>query len=229
MTPPQCVVFDVDDTLYLERDYARSGFRAVGRWVHRHLGPDDFDERAWEAFRSGRRRTIFNEVLAELGIEAEPGLVRRLVDVYRTHRPDIALLEDARACLDWLQGRAVLWVVTGGPPASQHNKVEALGLTAWVSGVVYSGELGPGLDKPHPRAFERVEEGAHISGSRCVYVADNPEKDFKGPKSLKWRTVRVRRPCGLHYDKPSGPDVDEELASLTPLPITVGLDDQANA
>ena len=26
-------MLDVDDTLYLERDYVRSGFRAVGQWA----------------------------------------------------------------------------------------------------------------------------------------------------------------------------------------------------
>src|SRR5207302_9076607 len=32
-----CVVFDIDDTLYLERDYVRSGFRAVGTWAEQWL------------------------------------------------------------------------------------------------------------------------------------------------------------------------------------------------
>ena len=27
------IVFDLDDTLYLERDFVRSGFAAVDRWV----------------------------------------------------------------------------------------------------------------------------------------------------------------------------------------------------
>ena len=42
---PVCVVFDVDDTLYLERDYVRSGFRAVGVWASRWLGLSGFAER----------------------------------------------------------------------------------------------------------------------------------------------------------------------------------------
>ena len=29
----QVLVFDIDDTLYLERDYVRSGFGAAGRWA----------------------------------------------------------------------------------------------------------------------------------------------------------------------------------------------------
>ena len=48
-----------------------------------------------------------------------------------------------------------------------------------------------------------------------MYVADNPLKDFAGPKSLHWRTVRINRPGSLHADKSSGPDVDVEFESLS--------------
>ncbi|MDB5525364.1 MAG: putative hydrolase of the superfamily, partial [Rhizobium sp.] len=34
------LVFDLDDTLYLERDFARSGFRATGDWLKNTMGID---------------------------------------------------------------------------------------------------------------------------------------------------------------------------------------------
>src|SRR5918996_433557 len=34
----RAVVFDLDDTLYSERDYAISGFRAVASWAAGHFG-----------------------------------------------------------------------------------------------------------------------------------------------------------------------------------------------
>ena len=34
----RAVVFDIDDTLYLERDYVRSGFTAAGAWARTELG-----------------------------------------------------------------------------------------------------------------------------------------------------------------------------------------------
>jgi hypothetical protein len=45
---PQCIVFDLDDPLHLERDHVDSGFRAVGGGrKYRHL------------FEAGVRQTIF--------------------------------------------------------------------------------------------------------------------------------------------------------------------------
>lgn len=41
--PSILVIFDLDDTLFLERDFVRSGFAAVGRWMARTIGISNFD------------------------------------------------------------------------------------------------------------------------------------------------------------------------------------------
>ena len=53
-----CVVFDIDDTLYLERDYAFSGFEAVGRWVAARLQIVDFALRCRHNFVAGSTRVL---------------------------------------------------------------------------------------------------------------------------------------------------------------------------
>ncbi len=218
------VVLDIDDTLYLERDYVRSGFEAVGVWARDELGVDDLGERAWTAFEAGVRRTIFDDALAGAGVEAADGLVPQLVQVYRAHAPTIEMLADARAWLDGLAPHVALAVVTDGPLASQQAKAEALRLTRWADLVVFTESLGPGMGKPHPAAFEQLERELGLSGDRCAYVADNPAKDFVAPHRLGWRTVRVRRPGGLHADVPSGDDVDAEITSLDELDAALAWD-----
>jgi glycosyltransferase involved in cell wall biosynthesis/FMN phosphatase YigB (HAD superfamily) len=223
-TGRRLVVLDIDDTLYLERDYVRSGFDAVGAWARAELGVDDLGERAWAAFEAGVRRTIFDEALAGCGIEVTNGVVPRLVEVYRAHSPTIDMLPDARAWLDALSPHVTLAVVTDGPLASQQAKAEALMLTRWADLVVFTESLGPGRGKPHPAAFEQLERELGLSGERCAYVADNPAKDFVAPHRLGWRTVRVRRPGGLHAEVPSGGDVDAEVTSLADLDAALGWD-----
>ncbi|HEX6570281.1 MAG TPA: glycosyltransferase [Acidimicrobiales bacterium] len=218
------VVLDIDDTLYLERDYVRSGFVAVGAWARDELGVDDLGERAWAAFEAGVRRTIFDEALSGVEVEATPDLVPRMVGVYRAHEPTIEMLDDARAWLDSLAPHIAVAVVTDGPLASQQAKTDALLLTRWADLVVFTESLGPGRGKPHPAAFEHLEQELGISGERCAYVADNPAKDFVAPHRLGWRTVRVRRPGSLHADVPSGDDVDAEITSLADLDSALGWD-----
>jgi len=197
MTGVQCVVFDIDDTLYLERDYVRSGFHAVGEHLQRTHGVDGFSRRAWELFESGHRGSTFDVVLAELGLPEAlvPGLVR----VYREHEPDIELLPDAREALGTLSRYVHLAVISDGPEQSQREKAKALGLERWCDPIVLTARYGREFGKPHPRAFEEVEGSVRLAGASCAYIADNPSKDFIAPKALGWRCLRVRRPGGLHH------------------------------
>lgn len=223
MPADRCVVFDIDDTLYLERDYVRSGFEAVGAWAATALGLPGIGGRAWAEFEAGRRGDVFDRILAACGLAPDPAVVRAMVEVYRRHAPGIVLLDDARACLDVLARRARLAVVSDGPLESQAAKVRALELSRWAAPVILTASLGPGRGKPHPHAFELVERETACSGPSCAYVADNPSKDFAGPASLGWVTVRVRRREGLHAAAPSGRDVRHELDSLAPLAELLGI------
>jgi len=192
-----CVVFDIDDTLYLERDYVHSGFEAVGRWATKWLEIEDFGESCWRRFTAGHRKSIFDAVLCESGRQPVPELVSALVEIYRTHTPSIALAADAAEALNAISSTASIAVVSDGPAASQSRKVEALGLGSFASPIILTEILGTEFRKPHPRAFELVSQCLPASVYLCI--ADNPLKDFVAPKQLGWITVRVRRPGGLHY------------------------------
>lgn len=205
------LVFDIDDTLYLERDYVRSGFRAVAV----ALGEPGFGARCWELFLQGERGNTFDRAAGELGFSVD---VERAVEIYRTHAPDICLLDDARRCIETHRhGR--LFAITDGPLESQRAKSRALGLDGCFEEVIYTAALGPGAGKPSRVAFELVEERVSNAGAEFAYVADNPRKDFLAPKALGWRTVRVRRPGALHEQLESSASVDFEITGLDSLAV----------
>ncbi len=209
------VVWDVDDTLYLERTYARSGFQAVSDHLEATRGVEGFSALAWSAFERGVRGTIFNVALEGVKVTPAPDLIRELVQVYRHHVPQIALLPDARAAVDACRREGLkMAVVTDGPLPSQRAKVLALELETFSEPVICTSALGPGLGKPHPQSFEMIASSHQASGTELVYIADNPLKDFKAPRALGWRTIRLRRHGGLHRELPSGDDVDMELETM---------------
>jgi putative hydrolase of the HAD superfamily len=221
------IVLDIDDTLYLERDYVRSGFYAVGQWARAEFGIEDFAERAWVTFESGTRGHIFDEVLKSCGQRPDDTAITEMIARYRSHTPTIALVHDARAALDRWQGTVPLATVTDGPLSSQRAKARALKLHESIPFVIFTAALGYNMGKPHRAGFELAQEQLGISGERCVYVADNPAKDFIGPKKLGWQTVRVRRRLGLHVDVVSGSDVDHEISDLRQLERSSALQEPA--
>jgi putative hydrolase of the HAD superfamily len=212
-----CAVFDIDDTLYLERDYVQSGFRAVGAWAARWTGISDFAERCWSCFLAGERQSVFNHALVEAGKECTPGLVSAMVEIYRAHVPSIALTNDAVAALKEISRTASVAIVSDGPAASQSRKADALGLELFAEPIILTEVLGPEFRKPNPAAFQRIEQTR--PASVFLYVADNPAKDFAGPQQLGWTTVRVRRPGGLHYASDNISTIpDYEMPDCTELP-----------
>jgi putative hydrolase of the HAD superfamily len=217
----QAVVFDLDDTLYPERDFVLSGFRAVAGWTETHLGipaHDGFAELR-NLFEQGVRGDTFNRWLAAHGL-ADEGLVTQLVQAYRGHTPRIAPFPEVPGLLQRLHHRYHLGLVSDGYLAVQQRKLAALGLSGYFDAVVFSDEWGAGTWKPSPYPFQVMLECLGVEASWTAYIADNPAKDFLGAHQAGLRTVWVRRPGGMysHLNPPSpqhAPDV--EIASLTEL------------
>jgi putative hydrolase of the HAD superfamily len=208
------VVFDLDDTLFDEVDFCRSGFRAVAR----HLAElsdtratDDVFTVIWKCFVTGDRGSTFDLALAELGIPGDAAVIHRLVEIYRTHTPTLSLPEESRATLDALQERYTLALLTDGFLPTQRLKVRALGIEHYFKAIIYTEELGRQYWKPSPRGFEVLIEMLAASPQEMVYVADNETKDFIAPNRLGLLTIQLLRSRGL-YREPAG--VPEAAAKM---------------
>ena len=201
-TAPFGIVMDLDDTLYLERDYVESGFRAIDAHL-RDLGVEGFAEACRDAAGRGIRGRVFDTALARLDVR-DIG-VTQLVALYRSHKPRIALAPDARRFLKRFAGCAKA-LVSDGPLPAQSAKVEALGLDDLFDAIVLTDRWGREFWKPHERAFRAVEDAFALPASRLVYVADNPAKDFVTPRALGWRTLQVARRNRVHHVEASDAD-----------------------
>lgn len=199
------VAFDLDDTLYLERDYVKSGFRAVAE--HVAAGDGELQGRAfalmWEGFLGGARGTTFNTLLATFPELGERYTITDLVACYREHAPTIDLLPGVEALLLELQSRgARLAVISDGPLVSQAAKAAALGVARYADPVILTDAWGQAYWKPHARAFGAVACAFGLPPERLLYVGDNPEKDFHAPTRLGWRSVRLRLPEQVRHHLP---------------------------
>lgn len=194
------VVLDLDDTLFPESQYRRSGFEAVAGWLAERLevGPG-LAERMQAIDQTGNRQRVFDEVLAQIGAGARAEeLVPQMLACYRAHCPSLALFADAERAIQRWAGVFFTALISDGPEVMQRRKVDALGLWGRLDLVILTDRWGREFWKPHPRAFEEVESACGRNGPACVYIADNCTKDFLAPAKLGWRTVRVCRPGGVY-------------------------------
>ncbi|HLD48481.1 MAG TPA: HAD family hydrolase [Desulfobaccales bacterium] len=199
----QLMAFDLDDTLYPEREFVYSGFMAVARHLA-DLGAIDaesFFNTATGLFAAGARGNIFDLALERFAVVFPETQIKELVRVYQEHPPQIRPFAGSSRLLQLLKAKgAVLALISDGPWPTQQNKLRALGLEAWFDHLVFTGAHGEDWGKPSPRAFQEVMGQSGVPAAACVYVADNPGKDFVGPNRLGWHTIRVREPIGLYRD-----------------------------
>ncbi len=200
----RAVIFDLDDTLYLERDYVRSGFAAVGAALRERSGrTTTFEEWMWGQFVAGRRKNIFNALSRRYRLNLARKDIAELVRVYRDHRPAIRPCRGVDRVLRSLRRRGVrLGALSDGFLPAQRLKLEALGLARMFQATVFTEEMGRDAWKPSPRGFERIRRRLATPHAACAYVADNPGKDFLAPNQLGWLTVRWRRRGQVHGDNP---------------------------
>lgn len=197
----KAIIFDLDDTLYLERDFVKSGFIAVSTYLssHYHLNNNDSFDILWNMFCSGRRGDLFNELLnsfPEYDIT-----VQDLIKVYRQHKPVIKPLKNVTQLLESHAKKQKLGLLSDGYFEVQKNKFVALGLQKYFSSVLFTDELGRNNWKPSIVPFKKILDTLNVNPNESVYIADNPEKDFKGPNQLGINTIRIRLKGGEHYNK----------------------------
>ena len=213
------VALDLDDTLYPEREFVQSGFTAVAQHLADFgvIDAESFFHAATSLFVAGARGNIFNLALERLAVAFQAERIGELVRVYREHRPQIRPFADSTKLLKFLKEKGtVLALISDGPFQTQQNKLRALGLEAYFDHLVFTGAHGEDWGKPSPRAFLEVMEQSRVPAAACVYVADNPRKDFVAPNRLGWHTIRVREKIGLYCDE-NPPPGGEPMATVNTL------------
>lgn len=182
------VIFDLDDTLYSEKDYVRSGYKAVSNF----LG-GGYEKKLWTYFESNK--PAIDELLKELGRESEK---REVLKIYRSHKPDIHLYPGITEIIENLKAKGIkVGIITDGRPEGQRNKLQALGLK--VDDVLITDELGgTQFRKPCDIAFRIIATRWRLNPADIVYIGDNPTKDFQATQQIGMKSIWFRNENGLY-------------------------------
>ena len=111
-------VFDLDDTLYSERDFEKSGIEFVYKDLSiKHISLETIlnNRNNWiEQMINGSNNQITLEIV---------------LDMYRNHFPTIQLYNDAKVFLEKLLSQGTeMSLITDGRSITQRNKLRALGI-----------------------------------------------------------------------------------------------------
>lgn len=212
MTAYEAVCFDLDDTLYDYREYARSGLQAAadhleartGEQYHERLRSLYFDEEVTEG--------TFDRLLAEEGLS--PNLAKELVAAYHDASSPLPPYAETVPTLARLAESYLVGLVTDGRGGEQ--KLRRLGLERFFDAVVVTQSIG--TSKQDPSVFHRFLAELQVEPQDAVYVGDDPRADFEVPNQLGMTTIRIRRGRYTDVEPAEGAHPDHEITSLDELP-----------
>ncbi len=168
-------VFDLDDTLYSERDFEKSGIK----FVYDYLKIDTIDLDSILTNRTNWIEQIVSQASNNFTTES-------ILKLYRNHTPEIELYTDAKIFLQKLISlRAEMSLITDGRSMTQRSKLKALGIENIFNKIIISDEVKS--EKPSELNYKMVM--SNVSSKEYVYIADNTKKDFITPNKLGWTTI----------------------------------------
>lgn len=191
------IIFDLDDTLYNEIDYIRSGYHAV---AEEYPDKEGLAELLWEAYTKGQK--AFDTVFPAVGLEQDD--IMKAVRIYRDHFPSLTLSSEVYEYVVSLRKTHRIGIITDGRPEGQRQKIQALGLDRIFSwdDIIITDELGGiSFRKPDPAAYIKLQERWGLPFREMLYVGDNPAKDFIAPQQLGMGAVRIMNKEGVYWNR----------------------------
>lgn len=185
------VVFDLDDTLYNEIDYVKSGYKKISLAFP---NIDKMYDRLLDAFY--RKQNAIDYVLNQENMLDEK---TKCLEIYRNQIPDIKLEKTIFELLNELKNSKSLGLITDGRPNGQRAKIKALGIDELFDKIIITDELG-GIEyrKPNKKAFEMMKDFFECEYKDMVYIGDNLKKDFIAPNELGMKQIHYKNSKGLY-------------------------------
>ncbi len=190
----KAIIFDMDDTLYSEKEYVKSGYKAVADILPEI---DHADAKLWKAFEE--KKSAIDSLLLSEGIYSD-ALKQKCLEVYRYHHPNIHLYDGVAEMLVTLRAQGfAIGIITDGRPEGQRAKIDALDLKRYADHIIVTDELG-GIEyrKPNERAFVLMKEQFCVEYAEMCYIGDNTNKDFIAPYRLGMQSIWFHNRDGLY-------------------------------
>jgi putative hydrolase of the HAD superfamily len=180
------IVFDLDDTLYDEIDFVKSGFREISAY----LQDDKYYNFMIDEFYKNGSGKVFNKLIEIFNLDIS---LQKLVEIYRFHKPNINLSQDSIKLLEFAQNYKTA-LISDGHYITQKNKFDSLGLDEFINYTVFTDFHH--TKKPELKPFEMVMK--KYPNESYIYISDNPKKDFIAPNKLEWCSIRYRNNIGIY-------------------------------
>jgi phosphoglycolate phosphatase-like HAD superfamily hydrolase len=167
-------VFDLDNTLYPEKDYLYQVYYMIGQFIEYHETYDHqiITKYLIDEFEKNGRSHIFDKLIEQFDLKKE--YVDNCIRLLSTARLPLKLLLFKEA--EWMLNELVdqqkqIFILTNGTTDQQLNKITQIewnGLQKHIT-CYYANELAP---KPAPDGLLKIMENHNLQAEDLVFIGD---------------------------------------------------------
>ena len=172
------IIFDLDDTLYSEKKYVKSGFEKVGKF----LDDEEAVKQLWKFFQDGRPA-----IDSYLNLVGRNDLKDKCLEIYRNQKPQIHLYPGVNELIKNFISRGIkVGIITDGRVEGQKRRSSCI-----------SNDI----------SFSFMLCICRFHYDHIAYVGDNVVKDFQAAKQLGMIGVFFRNKDGLYVSEKNDTEI----------------------
>lgn len=179
-------VFDLDNTIYPEKDYLYQVYFQIAQFIEYNELIDSKELTAFlvKTFQDEGRKDLFNKLIAQY--QLKPEYLENFLRLIRNARLPLKLLmykEVLQLMQDLVMERKRLFILTNGNIDQQSNKIKQLewnGLEQYIT-CYFANETKP---KPAPDSMLDLLEKNNLKASEVLFIGDSTEDEACAKASM---------------------------------------------
>lgn len=187
----KAVVFDLDDTLYMEYEYVKYALNNVSQFISSEYNIENALSKLMKLYEIDRKQ-VFDRIISQENLQDAQAL-SKMLNVYKNTEIDhLTTNKGVTELLNSLCKKSIkLGIITDGDAVIQDMKIRALGIKNYFDKIIVTDTLG-GIEyrKPNTKAFLLMASILGVEVDEMAYIGDNPEKDFVISESLPVLTIQ---------------------------------------
>ncbi|MDR0603977.1 MAG: HAD hydrolase-like protein [Bacteroidales bacterium] len=192
----RAIIFDLDDTLYPQIEYTRQcllySSSLIAKISNRNQSEIEHILNHILENKGIEYRHIYNDLFEQISFDGMPYLKDILAKFWQC-QPILQLYESTYDVLNELKGKFILALLTDGYEKTQEYKINNLQIRHFFDSILITDSLGVKNRKPSVIPYSVMLNNINIPACNCIYVGNDPNKDFVGAKQLGLKTIRINQ------------------------------------
>ena len=160
----ECIIFDLDDTLYPEWSFIQQGFISVSEKLYKDFNlvgkytSFDIYEILKNIYFNHAKVKIFDQLpkfIIEIRLN-EQYIVNELIPTYRFSKKKLECYSDVKPALEKIQGKIKIGMVTNGNAQVQNYKIDLLAIRNYFDQIEISGYYTAEKAKPSQHMLLKI-------------------------------------------------------------------------